>query len=126
MSDFVPTENELRELRYARERLEFKMRQYDQFSDEYHLTRYNADMGYFWFTPDNKRFFNSRIGAIYHGISPALWNVFVHSEKQDSAYPRLYTVSQLLIDGSIKNLSAVQEFKTSKQANKFALMVVST
>lgn len=101
------------------ERLDYKMSRYRPFSNTWQLADYNSDMGYYFFTPDSMSFFNSRIGAIYHGASPVDWNIFITSEKYDWNSPRLYTIRQLLIDGSTRTISAFQEYaylSTAKRA----------
>lgn len=122
LDGFTLTESELREARYARERTEFKIRQYTRFSMECQLARYNSDFGNHWFDADSKRFFRSRIGMIYHGRSPADWNIFISSEQHAPLYgypdPRRYTVRQLCIDGSIRDLSAFQRYSIGAQARR--------
>lgn len=118
-TNVTPTSEELLTLRLERERREFKMRSYTRFSMEYRLERYNADFGNNWFDADSKRFFASRIGSVFHGRSPADWNIFISSERQRySSEPRRYTVRQLQIDGQVESLSSFMAYSSSAQARR--------
>ena len=93
---------------------------YQPFWSKEELDHYNRNCGNYFFTPDSMRFFRSKFATVLHGKSPANWNIFITSEQFDSRSPRLYTVRQMLMNGSTKHLSAFQQFSTLKQARKFA------
>ena len=93
---------------------------YQPFYSKEKMYYYNCKCGYDFFAPDATRFFRSKFATVLHGKSPANWNIFITSEQFDSRSPRLYTVRQMLMDGSTQHLSAFQQFSTLKQARKFA------
>lgn len=97
----------------------YQFSHYHAFNSESELADYNKRCGNHWFDADSKRFFSSRIGMIFHGQSPADWNIFISSERNTwGNEPRLYTVRQLQIDGQIESLSEFQQYRTSKQAQR--------
>ena len=93
----------------------------------------------YFFSPDNMRFFNSRVNDIAWKI--IIWEVekyyFITSEKNNNKpslcydltsfinpslpknYPRLYTVRSCDHKGNIKKISKFQEFKTLYHARRF-------
>lgn len=93
-SDFIPTARELQTLQQMRADYERKTREYRRFSDLYGFRRYSQSFGQHWFDENTMRSFSSKIGAIYHGQSPADWNIFVSSEHDRySTTPRRYTAA---------------------------------
>ena len=97
----------------------YRFSHYQRFNSESRLADYNKRCENHWFDADSKRFFSSRIGAIYHGQSPADWNIFVSSERNTwSNEPRMYTVRQLQIDGGVESLSEFQQYSSSAQARR--------
>ncbi len=120
LDGFTPTIQELRRLQNMRAEYESDVRAYAMFDSVREMKRYNERFHGQWFSDDNMAFFSSKIGAFYHGASPANWNIFVSSERNKySNDPRKYTVRQVQIDGSVEELSQFGEFTSSAQAKRF-------
>jgi hypothetical protein len=118
-NEFSPTESELRFLQQRRAEYEANTREYRRFHDLRELRQYNQRLGFHFFDEDSMRFFASRITAVYHGDSPADYNIFISSERNTwSNAARYYTVRQLCIDGNIRDLSTFQQYSTSAQAKR--------
>jgi len=88
------------------------------------VRRFNADCGFYFFTPDTMRWFGSRIvGGLCKGPG-GLW--FVTSERQPafgcvSAGERLYTVRRVRPDGRIDDDSAgFQGYASARVASRRA------
>ena len=82
----------------------------------------NLSSGHF-FDKASMRFFNSRLAQ--YGYRGPGGTFFVTSEKfrndpTGKAHPRLYSVRELMLDGSVKTRGEFQGYKTSKTADKYA------
>ena len=73
----------------------------------------NHAAGQHWFSPETMRFFRSRIGKTLYG-----GRYFVSSEQYDYDAPRLYTVREVLPDGSINTVGDFQGYATSADARR--------
>lgn len=83
-----------------------------RFWDMNEVERANADLGHYWFSPDTKRFFHSRIGDTLYG-----GRYFISSEcREPGETPRLYTIREANPDGSIDTVGDFQEYSTRAQA----------
>jgi hypothetical protein len=67
----------------------------------------NKANGFWWFSPNNIRFFKSRFGDNVYG-----GKYFVSSAKMDWDAPRLYTVHEALENGDVVNVSELGEYAT--------------
>jgi hypothetical protein len=84
------------------------------------IKQYNSEHGFYFFSPDTLRFFNSKV---YPGfIHTPAGVVFITSEKFDYRSPRLYTVRVMVEDGSVNEFAGCefQQFPTIRAARKFA------
>lgn len=75
----------------------------------------NADKGFFWFTPETMRFFNSKIESelIYE-------KYFITSERMETSLPKRYTVRKVNWEtGNIKTICNFRAFKTLNEAKKY-------
>jgi hypothetical protein len=82
------------------------------------LKRANADAGYYFFSPDTMRFFDSRVGEnVYRGADG--W-YFVTSEKFDYKTPRYYTVRKMLPGGDVVSASEFQQYRSAPGAKAAA------
>lgn len=126
-SNFVPTPSELRMIYALRLENDRKMADYRPFNAEYEMKRFSDSFGYHWFDEDSKWFFRSKVGAIYHGESPADWNYFISSEQYEfrgQRDTRRYTVHQLHIDGSVETIGEFQQYSSSAQAKRAILKLL--
>lgn len=70
------------------------------------IKRINKDKGFYFFSPDTMRFFNSRVGdSVYQGIGGIF---FVTSEKYDYKSDRKYTVREFEPESG--NITTVDDF----------------
>jgi hypothetical protein len=80
----------------------------------------NAALGYYFFSPDTMRWFNSKVYDDIYQIKEGV--CFITSERDDylDRQPtRLYTVRIMRLNGRIDSLSEFQQFNTLKQARAF-------
>ncbi len=82
----------------------------------YDVERYNSQRNYYFFYPETKRFFNSRIQT----SPPYCGRVFVTSERMNWNSPRLYSVRVIHPSGSIETVGTFQGFTTRKSAHDYA------
>lgn len=82
----------------------------------YQLERFHTDRGYYFFSSDNKRFFNSRIQT----TPPYKGRVFVTSERMNDRYPRRYSVRYIDNEGHIMTVNGFQAFESRYDAHAFA------
>ena len=82
----------------------------------YQLERYNSNRNYYFFYPESKRFFNSRIQT----TPPYKGRAFVTSERMNWNSPRYYTVRCVRPDGRIDTIEEFQGFANRQSAHRFA------
>lgn len=71
----------------------------------------NARAGQHWFEPATMRFFRSRVGDnVYEG------RYFISSEQFDWKSPRLYTIREIMPNGSIEEVGGFQQWGSGRQA----------
>jgi hypothetical protein len=78
----------------------------------------NAALGYYFFSPDTMRWFNSKVYDDVRQIE-GQGVAFITSERDsylDRQPTRLFTVRIMTLDGRIKELSEFQQFNTLRQA----------
>lgn len=79
----------------------------------------NAAAGGKWFSPENRRFFRSRICSRVHQGPGGVF--FVSSEQLDDNSPRLYTVRQAINGGArIKTAGDFQAYASRRAAHNAA------
>lgn len=72
-----------------------------------------------WFTPGAMRFFNSKVPPNVYGN-----RYFVTSEQYDYDSPRLYTIREIMDDGSINTVGEFQQYETLTAARVAARKLV--
>jgi hypothetical protein len=80
----------------------------------------NAALGFYFFSPDTMRWFNSKVYDDIYQVKEGV--CFITSERDDylDRQPtRLYTVRIMRLNGRIDSLSEFQQFNTLKQARAF-------
>ena len=81
----------------------------------------NAALGYYFFSPDTMRWFNSKVyDDIYQVENQGV--AFITSERDsylDRQPTKLYTVRIMRLNGQIDSLSEFQQFRTLAQARAF-------
>lgn len=88
------------------------------FRDIHEVKEANNRAGYFFFSPDTMRFFNSRIlGKLYGGR----W--FITSERGPYSFRR-YTIRQANADGSITTVKEFGKYSTASAARAAAARIV--
>lgn len=78
------------------------------------LERANERAGNCWFSPDTKRFFNSRI--LEDVITVADGWLFISSERQSMDHPRLFTVRHMDVLGEVSTVGEFQQYGTKARA----------
>lgn len=83
------------------------------------LKAYNTAQGYYFFSPDTLRYFDSRIAPDI--INTPTGIIFITSEKFNDNTPRLYTVRIMHEDGSVSDVNCkFQQFPSLTAARKHA------
>lgn len=101
---------------------------YRKFHQSYEVKQYNQENGYFFFSPNTMRFFNSRMSqnVYHHPSNPALFNVFVTSEQfEDSRGKRAarqYKVRRLTESGDVATIGKAHasRYLAHKAAKRYA------
>ena len=81
-----------------------------------HIKSYCWNRGNHFFSPDNMRFFNSRIQT----NPPYKGRVFVTSERMNWNSPRLYSVRAVQPSGNIQTIGDFGGFTSRQSAHRFA------
>ncbi len=80
------------------------------------VERYNSNRNYYFFYPESKRFFNSRIQT----TPPYGGRVFVTSERMNWNSQRLYSVRVIHPTGNIETVGDFQGFTSRQSAHAYA------
>ena len=83
------------------------------------VKRINEREGYFFFSPNTMRFFNSEIESELYGDT-----YFITSDRMELKMPKEYTVREFFDDGHISHASRFQEFATKEEAVDFIKEII--